>query len=66
MVNEITSVISNHMSVNIHGLNISGNDGIFEGKITVSVKNKTQLQKLRLGLGQLMQDLVHHKRCSKE
>ena len=34
------------MSVNIHNLNISGNDGIFEGKITVSVKNKTQLDKL--------------------
>ena len=34
------------MSVNIHGLNISGHDGIFEGKITVSVQNKSQLQKL--------------------
>lgn len=46
MVNEITEVISKHMSVNIQGLNISGNDGIFDGKITVSVKNKSQLQKL--------------------
>ena len=46
MVNEITEVISNHMSVNIQGLNISGNDGVFEGKITVTVKNKSQLQKL--------------------
>lgn len=46
MVNEITEVISNHMSVNIQGLNISGNDGVFDGKITVSVKNKSQLQKL--------------------
>ncbi|MFD1294022.1 RelA/SpoT family protein [Lutibacter holmesii] len=46
MVNEITEVISKHMSVNIQGLNISGNDGVFEGKITVSVKNKSQLQKL--------------------
>ena len=34
------------MNVNIHGLNISGHDGIFEGSITVSVKNKSQLQKL--------------------
>jgi guanosine-3',5'-bis(diphosphate) 3'-pyrophosphohydrolase len=46
LVNEITQVISKNMSVNIHNLNISGNDGIFEGKITVSVKNKTQLDKL--------------------
>ncbi|MDX1828032.1 MAG: RelA/SpoT family protein [Lutibacter sp.] len=46
MVNEITQVISNNMNVNIHSLNISGNDGIFEGKILLSVKNKTQLQKL--------------------
>ena len=46
MVNEITRVISTNMSVNIHSLNISGNDGIFEGKISVSVKNSRQLQKL--------------------
>ncbi len=46
MVNEITQVISRNMTVNIHNLNISGNDGIFEGRITVSVKNKSQLQKL--------------------
>jgi GTP pyrophosphokinase len=46
MVNEITQIISGSMSVNIHNLNISGHDGIFEGKITVSVKNNAQLQKL--------------------
>ncbi|MGV8946334.1 MAG: RelA/SpoT family protein [Lutibacter sp.] len=46
MVNEITQIISNDMSVNIHNLNISGDNGLFEGKITVSVKNKAQLQKL--------------------
>jgi GTP pyrophosphokinase len=46
MVNEITQIISNTMSVNIHSLNISGDDGLFEGKITVSVQNKSQLQKL--------------------
>lgn len=46
MVNEITQIISNNMNVNIHSLNISGDDGLFEGKITVSVKNKSQLQKL--------------------
>jgi len=46
LVNEITEIISRNMNVNIHGLNISGNDGIFEGSITVSVQNKSQLQKL--------------------
>jgi len=46
MVNEITQIVSKNMSVNIHGLNISGHDGIFEGSITVSVQNKSQLQKL--------------------
>ena len=46
MVNEITQIISKSMSVNILGLNISGHDGVFEGKITVSVKNNSQLQKL--------------------
>ena len=46
MVNEITQIISKNMNVNIHGLNISGHDGIFEGSITISVQNKSQLQKL--------------------
>lgn len=46
MINEITEIISKHMSVNIQGLNISGNNGVFEGKITVTVKNKSQLQEL--------------------
>lgn len=46
LVNEITQIISRNMSVNIQNLNISGHDGIFEGKITVSVKNNSQLQKL--------------------
>jgi len=46
MVNEITQIISKNMSVNILSLNISGVDGLFDGKITVSVQNKSQLQKL--------------------
>lgn len=46
MVNEITQVISRSMSVNIHNLNISGEGGIFEGVITVSIQNKSQLEKL--------------------
>ncbi len=46
MVNEITQVISKNMSVNIHNLTMDGHDGIFEGKITVSIQNNNQLQKL--------------------
>jgi GTP pyrophosphokinase len=46
LVNEITEVISKNMNVNIQGLNINGNDGIFEGKITVIIKNNLQLEKL--------------------
>jgi len=46
LVNEITEVISKNMNVNIQGINISGNDGIFEGKISVTIKNNLQLQKL--------------------
>lgn len=46
IINEITEVISKNMSVNIHGINISGHDGIFDGNISVSVQNNTQLQKL--------------------
>ncbi|RXP55120.1 bifunctional (p)ppGpp synthetase/guanosine-3',5'-bis(diphosphate) 3'-pyrophosphohydrolase [Lutibacter sp. HS1-25] len=46
LVNEITQIISKNMNVNIKGLNISGNNGIFEGKITVIIKNNLQLEKL--------------------
>jgi GTP pyrophosphokinase len=46
LVNQLTKVISNNMHVNIHNLNISGNQGVFEGKITISVKNNQQLVKL--------------------
>lgn len=46
MVNQITQVISKHMNVNIQKINISGGDGVFEGKITVTVKNNSQLKRL--------------------
>ncbi len=46
LVNQLTKVISSNMHVNIHSLNISGNAGIFEGKIAISVKNIGQLKKL--------------------
>jgi len=46
LVNQVTRIISNNMNVNIHKLNIAGDSGIFDGKITVSIKNNSQLNKL--------------------
>jgi GTP pyrophosphokinase len=46
LVNEVTRVISSNLSVNIHKLNISGNEGLFQGRITVEVSNNEQLNKL--------------------
>ena len=34
------------MHVHIHSLNIAGDNGIFEGNISVSIKNNAQLKKL--------------------
>lgn len=46
LVNDVTKVISANMHVNMKSLNFSSDDGIFTGKITVVVKNKSMLKKL--------------------
>lgn len=46
IVNNITRLISNSMDVFINSINISGGHGIFEGTLSLSVKNKTQVTKL--------------------
>lgn len=46
LVNDVTKVISSNMHVNMKSLSFSSDDGIFSGKITVVVKNKTMLKKL--------------------
>ncbi|TCP24772.1 GTP pyrophosphokinase [Tenacibaculum skagerrakense] len=46
IVNNITRIISSNMDVFINSINISGNAGIFEGKISLTIKNKNQLTKL--------------------
>ena len=46
LVNEVTRVISNNLNVNIHSLNISGDEGFFHGQITVDIKNNKQLNEL--------------------
>jgi GTP pyrophosphokinase len=46
IVNHVTRVISNNIGVFINSINIAGNEGVFDGKISLSVKNSSQLNKL--------------------
>ena len=46
LVNEVTKVISGLLNVNIHSLNISGDEGFFHGMITVHINNNKQLTHL--------------------
>lgn len=46
IVNNLTKIISSNMDVFIHSINIAGNQGVFDGKLTISVKNKNQLTQL--------------------
>jgi GTP pyrophosphokinase len=46
LVNDITKIISSNLHIHIRSINISEEDGIFDGKISVSVKNKSQLDRI--------------------
>lgn len=46
LVNDVTKEISNNMNVNIKNINFDSIDGVFTGKITVIVKNRTILKRL--------------------
>jgi len=46
LVNDVTKVISSTLNVNIHSLNISGDEGFFHGLITVHINNNKQLNNL--------------------
>lgn len=46
LVNKVTQIISNDLHVDIRSINIAGDEGIFEGLITVVVKDKTHLSKI--------------------
>tara|TARA_B110000090_G_scaffold138395_1_gene152249 strand:+ start:149 stop:2365 length:2217 start_codon:yes stop_codon:yes gene_type:complete len=46
IANNLTRIISNNMRVFIHSINIAGNEGVFDGKLSVSVNNRAQLKKL--------------------
>lgn len=46
LVNDITSIISDNMHVNMKSLSFESDDGLFSGKINVIVKNNTIIKKL--------------------
>ncbi|MFQ3181253.1 MAG: guanosine-3',5'-bis(diphosphate) 3'-pyrophosphohydrolase [Polaribacter sp.] len=46
IINDLSKIISSNMGVFINSINIAGNEGIFEGKISLSVKNSGQLSTL--------------------
>ena len=46
IANNVTLLISNTMNVNIHKINLEGDEGYFEGHIRVSVRNQEQLREL--------------------
>ena len=46
LINEVTKVISSILNVNIHSINISGDEGFFHGMITVHINNNKQLNNL--------------------
>ena len=46
LMNKVTQIISNQMHVNIKSINITSNDGIFEGLITLKVHNVSFLTEL--------------------
>ncbi|MHA7843763.1 MAG: RelA/SpoT family protein [Winogradskyella sp.] len=46
LVNDITKLISENLHVNMKSISFSSDDGIFNGDITVEVKNQTMLKNL--------------------
>jgi GTP pyrophosphokinase len=46
LVNKVTQIISNDLNVDIRSINIAGDEGIFEGLITVVVQDKIHLEKV--------------------
>ncbi len=46
LVNKVTQIISNDLNVNIRSINIAGDEGIFEGLITVMVQDQIHLNKI--------------------
>ena len=53
LANDVTRIISNNMGVFIHSINIKGDEGVFDGKLSISVKNSSQLDKLIKNLNKI-------------
>ena len=43
IINSVTKMISSNFNINIRSINITGDAGIFEGRITITVHNQMQL-----------------------
>lgn len=46
LVNQVTQILSNDLNVNIRSINIAGDEGVFEGLITVVVYDKIHLNRV--------------------
>lgn len=53
IVNKVTTVISNELSVNMRSIGFESHDGIFEGNIDVYVHNSNDLNNLIMNLSQI-------------
>jgi len=46
IINEVTRMISSDYGINIRSINITGDAGVFDGKITITVHNQMQLNSI--------------------
>jgi GTP pyrophosphokinase len=46
IINSLTKIVSSNIGVFINSINIAANEGVFDGKISLSVKNSGQLDKM--------------------
>ena len=53
IINDVASIISNNMHIDMKGISINSIDGIFIGTISLEVKNKNQLEDLLKQLAQI-------------
>jgi GTP pyrophosphokinase len=53
MFNNITTVVSKELSINIRTVNLSSHDGIFEGSMELYVHSINDLNKLVINLGKI-------------
>jgi len=53
VIQKITSELSNNLGINIRSFSIAGNQGYFEGKVSIFVKNKDQLNVVMSAINKL-------------